>query len=84
MKLDPGQTYDASGDDHEEVVGALHFFAQEESSNGPWDITLVVNGEEISGVLGAVHDGVVAVGVDGARNEIRYGDIESVRVAARD
>ena len=80
MDLEPNETYDASGDDHEEVVGALHLFAQEHTEE-TWKVTLVVDGDEISGELVEVRDGVVilAVGAD-PHEEYRYGDIESVRV----
>jgi hypothetical protein len=84
MDLEPGETYDASGDDHEEVIGALHQFAGEERENGSWEVTLVVDGDEVSGGLVDVRDGVVILAVGGdPHEEFRYGDIESVRVSAR-
>jgi hypothetical protein len=83
MELEPGETYDASGDDHEEVIGALHQFAQEAGATGTWEVALIVGGDEVSGELVEVRDGVVilAVGAD-PHEEFRYGDIESVRVTA--
>ena len=84
MELEPGQTYDAAGDDHEEVIGALHLFAQEEGASGTWNVTLVVDGDEVNGELVDVRDGVVILAVGGdPHEEFRYGDIESVRISAR-
>ncbi len=83
MELEPGETYDASGDDHEDVIGALHQFAGQELENGSWDVTLVVDGDEVVGELIDVRDGVVILAVGGdPHEEYRYGDIESVSVSA--
>ena len=83
MEIEPGQIYDASGDDHEEVIGGLHLFAQEQGTSGSWDVTLIVNGDEVNGGLVDVRDGVVILAVGGdPHEEFRYGDIESVRVSA--
>ena len=51
MELEPGETYDASGDDHEDVIGALHQFAGQEGSDETWDVALVVDGDEVKGEL---------------------------------
>jgi hypothetical protein len=83
MDLEPDRTYDASGDDHEEVIGALHKFADNDGASGGWEVTLVVDGDEVTGELVAVRDGVVILAVGGdPHEEFRYGDIESVRVSA--
>ncbi len=83
MDLKHDQTYDASGDDHEDVIGALHLFASQDGASGSWEVSLGIDGDEIKGKLVAVRDGVVILAVGGdPHEEFRYGDIESVRVSA--